>query len=155
MKLLLMERKLRLGLLLVTIEDTNQKKRLAKRSAMDNETSSSLCPHWVSTQDQLFQYSHICFVVAFCAPRIYKPSILFFRWVVNYGNAWIGQFWQTSKFPRFYRCVLKSGRYGKDNNLLATIKMNCLLLKPHTCLMFPSSFFVILYFSLLKHIIVC
>ncbi|KAI5731663.1 blood vessel epicardial substance-like isoform X1 [Diaphorina citri] len=92
MKLLLMERKLRLGLLVVTIEDKNQK-RLSKRSAkMDNETLSTLCPHWVSTQDQLFQYSHICFVIAFCAPRIYKPSILFFRLLLAVGFL-ISAFW--------------------------------------------------------------
>uniref|UniRef100_A0A8D8Z0Q2 Blood vessel epicardial substance n=1 Tax=Cacopsylla melanoneura TaxID=428564 RepID=A0A8D8Z0Q2_9HEMI len=102
MKLLLMERKLRLGLLLVTIEDKNQKRLPAsnKRSSvniriMENDTitsSSSLCPHWVSTQDQLFQYSHICFVIAFCAPRIYKPSILFFRLLLVVGLL-ISAFW--------------------------------------------------------------
>ncbi|KAL1454962.1 hypothetical protein WDU94_009089 [Cyamophila willieti] len=94
MKLLLMERKLRLGLLLVTIEDKNQKSVNIRKMENDTTPISSLCPHWVSTQDQLFQYSHICFVIAFCAPRIYKPSILFFRLLLGMGFL-ISAFWAS------------------------------------------------------------
>nr|XP_018917632.1 PREDICTED: uncharacterized protein LOC109044383 [Bemisia tabaci] len=54
----------------------------------------SYCGEWEAAQHNLFQFSNLCFVSAFLAPRTYKPSVLLLRALLSTGffisAAWAG-----------------------------------------------------------------